>query len=504
MKTLLAAFAFVSFAGAAPPGKDLRLTYRSAIDHTDQPYRIYVPSNYDGRRAWPLLLVLHGTSGNQNTLFDDERQGKGHMQLVAEKYGVLLVSPFGRGVTEYRGIGENDLFCVLEDMKKRFQVDEDRIYISGHSMGGTGAAYQAMHHPDVYAAAVAFAPAYSFPWLAGNARLVPIWWIMAADDSDFYHMGINPGIERMRALGAPVEYLNMPGEQHAGPLKKFEAAVQWMLTHRRRAHPKQYEFIVDTPLHGRVWWTSVNRIEKPGRIAVVKAEAEGNNRVRFTLTNVADLSFIPDPKIFRQGRRLAVVVDGNTVFDGRIPILRELKIASGRASVQPISPFSRTSFRTHPVGNAAESLDAKSASAPLANWIADAMRHATGADLALYNRRHYRGLPLPAGTVDVVDLIQASRPFDQYLVQVSLSGREIAEIIEANAAEADRMVFLSGARPIDLVADRKYNVALEGQVVERETMYLAGKFKKIPFRVTDVPFTLALYGYAARQKNIGR
>jgi hypothetical protein len=45
-------------------------------------------------------------------------------------------------------------------------------------------------------------------------------------------------------------------------------------------------------------------------------------------------------------------------------------------------------------------------------------------------------------------------------------------------------------------------VVLEGQVVERETMLLAGRFRNLKYLTTNVPFTLALYGYAAKAKRI--
>ncbi len=45
-----------------PPGQDLRFTYRSEIDDTEQPYAVYVPSGYDAGSPWPLVVNLHGTS----------------------------------------------------------------------------------------------------------------------------------------------------------------------------------------------------------------------------------------------------------------------------------------------------------------------------------------------------------------------------------------------------------------------------------------------------------
>jgi hypothetical protein len=61
-----------------------------------------------------------------------------------------------------------------------------------------------------------------------------------------------------------------------------------------------------------------------------------------------------------------------------------------------------------------------------------------------------------------------------------------------------------GQRIVDstLRPNQKYRVVLEGQVVERETMRLAGRFKKLPYHTTNVPFTLALYGHAAKSGQI--
>ena len=106
-------------------------------------------------------------------------------------------------------------------------------------------------------------------------------------------------------------------------------------------------------------------------------------------------------------------------------------------------PYSLTAWRNHPVKQAPQSLDISGTESPLANWITGAMRAATGADIALYNRIYYRGLTIPAGTVDIVDVIQCSRPLVQYLATTQLTGREIAEIIEANLGAEERLVQVS-------------------------------------------------------------
>lgn len=516
-----------------PPGKDLRLAYVSQIDSTEQPYRIYVPSIYDGRRAMPLIFALHGTSGTEATMFEAEHYLRGGIKQAAEKHGVLLVSPLGRGKTEYRGIGENDVFCVLEDVRRRYRVDEDRIYLTGHSMGATGAAYLALHHPDVFAAAAPLAAAYSYPWLARNAKRVPFLWIGGANDEEFYHRGVAIGVERMRKFGAPVTLEILPGEGHRGPVKDFDRVFSWLLKHKREAHPREIVFEADTPLHGRAWWVSVDAMAQPGRMALIQGQALDGNVARITTTNVAEFRFLPDPKVFDTGQPIRVIVDGTPAFTGSIPSGQELRLAGGppnwKAEVRECRSFSSTAYRGHPVAVAPEALDMVGVEKRLANWITDAMRYATGADIAIYNARHYRGLPIPKGTVDIVDLIQCSRPFNQSLVTVELTGQDLLEILEDNLPDPRRdpdmasdgpgagfLIQLSGARyafnlsraagrrivDSDLQPNRLYKVVMEGQVVARETIRLAGRFKNFDYKDTETSFTLALYGYAAESGRI--
>src|SRR6185295_4881695 len=203
-------FADISRLCAQSADQPMRLTYRSEVDGTDQPYRLYVPTVYDGSAPFPLVIAMHGTGDNESALFEAEKYRKGAIRQAAEKHRVLLASPRGRGTTEYRGIGENDVLCVLADVQRRYMVDRNRIYLTGHSMGGTGAAYLALHHPDLFAAVAPLAAAYSFPWLARNAQTIPFLWIGGAVDNGYYHRGVAAGVERMRKFGVKVTSEAMP------------------------------------------------------------------------------------------------------------------------------------------------------------------------------------------------------------------------------------------------------------------------------------------------------
>ena len=52
----------------------------------------------------------------------------------------------------YQGIAEKDVYDVLADVKARFSVDEDRVYLTGLDMGGGGALWLGLTRPDIWAA----------------------------------------------------------------------------------------------------------------------------------------------------------------------------------------------------------------------------------------------------------------------------------------------------------------------------------------------------------------
>ena len=103
--------------------RDLALTCHSDFDDADHPYRLYLPSAYDGKQAVPLLVALHGTGGNQDKYFDHPTYGDGIYKREAEKRGIAILcpsegDPLGRP-TEWRGVGEFHVLTALEDVCRR-------------------------------------------------------------------------------------------------------------------------------------------------------------------------------------------------------------------------------------------------------------------------------------------------------------------------------------------------------------------------------------------------
>ncbi|MEZ5352591.1 MAG: alpha/beta fold hydrolase [Bryobacteraceae bacterium] len=121
---------------------DLRQAYRSTVDGTLQPYRVFVPPNLEPERSYPLLVVLHGHHGDENSYFDkyrDRATGERTLLRLAEDRGYFVVAPRGRGPgSRYTDEAEQDVLDVIDRVSALYPIDERQIFLSGHSSGGVG------------------------------------------------------------------------------------------------------------------------------------------------------------------------------------------------------------------------------------------------------------------------------------------------------------------------------------------------------------------------------
>jgi predicted esterase len=207
---------------------DFRKAYRSAVDNTLQPYRMFVPESYDGSRPAPLLVALHGMGGDENSLFDSYNNGG--LKREAERVGFVVAAPKGRDpASMYRGGAERDVIDVIAEVRRDYKIDPNRIYLMGHSMGGYGTWSIAMAHPDLFAA---IGPISGGGDPAGlvKIRQVPEYVVHGDDDRTVNVNESRRMVEAAKKAGIDVVYIEVPGGSHVsvaapqfGPMLDFFA-----------------------------------------------------------------------------------------------------------------------------------------------------------------------------------------------------------------------------------------------------------------------------------------
>ena len=490
--------------------QDLALTYRSEVDGSDQPYRLYLPSAYDGKRHVPLFVAMHGTGGDQNKYFDHPAYENGIYKREAEKRGIAVVCPHGFGTTEYRGMGENDVLRVLEEVCTRFLIDRDRIICSGQSMGGTGTSYLCTRYPDLFAGGAPLASTYNHVVLTENLRHVPMLYVHGGNDWPVYAAtGPIPITNRAQKLGYDhVQLWMIKGVGHNTMKVSTERVLDWALRQQRAKHPRRVTHRAYLPLHGRAYWTEIVGIHRIGRAARIDATVEEGNTIRVEVTNASQFILRPDQKLLDLERPIRVQVNGQPSFQGNCSEGQQIRFKRNDAGwsvaveARALRPY--TAYRTHRIGKVHRAPVAKNVggTTTLGNWMTDAMRDATGADLAIATHRHYRGVPLRDGQdVYLIELLNWLRPFNQELAKFRMQGSTLLEILEDNIRENEPgagqfLVQLSGGRysfdrskprgarivATDIKPERTYTIVGYSSLLTRgDVLHLAGRYGKISF-----------------------
>ena len=237
-----------------------RLAWRDEIDDSPQFARVFLPLNYDPERKYPLVVYLHGHNWRNLDYATDE--GGNRHNWLAEKYDVIYMRPYGRGNTWYRGIGEADVMRAVRLAKETFNIDEDRVYLMGQSMGGGGAWYIGTRHTGVFAAVapvyggwdyhvdlkdeefaklspqqVKFNEASSSFAHAESLLNTPIFVLHGDSDATVNVEHSRYAVRMLQRWGYDVRYCEVPGKGHEN-LGMDDEIIEWFLRHRLERNPR--------------------------------------------------------------------------------------------------------------------------------------------------------------------------------------------------------------------------------------------------------------------------
>src|SRR5437879_13558408 len=118
-------------------------------------YQVFVPFSYTASQRWPVILFLHGAGerGDDGLLPTQVGLGTAVRQNAA-RFPAIIVFPQLPAESLWTGTPAQVAIAALEQVSREFQVDSDRVYVTGLSMGGTGVGYLAYRYPSRFAALV--------------------------------------------------------------------------------------------------------------------------------------------------------------------------------------------------------------------------------------------------------------------------------------------------------------------------------------------------------------
>lgn len=343
------------------------LSFFSTVDETDQPYAIYIPKNFDESRKYPLVVFLHGAWSNHR-LGLRRAFGQGNLQgldfikpgnvpvetdLESTRYfpvlkdiDYIVAAPLARGTAGYQGIPEQDVYDMLADIESRFSIDENRIYLTGLSMGGGGTVWLGLTRPDIWAALAPCCPAPpdGSVDLAGNALNLPVH--LFTGDKDFLHKTALDWKAKFEASTPRFDYTEYPGIGH----NSWEYAYKdgfifdWFSQFTRDPYPAEVKFSTKWFKYDKAYWVRIDNLT-PGILSTIDAKFTSQNNIEITSSGLDafTLRLAGHPQ-FVAAQKVTVKVDGKSFtvrtndavsFSRSDNIWVNKKFAPGLTSKQP-------------------------------------------------------------------------------------------------------------------------------------------------------------------------
>ena len=238
-------------------------TYLFTDTGENLPYAVFVSSKVTKDKKSPLIVALRGAGGNPGVFM------RGPALNLAEEGGYILVGAMGynsmgsfgmsvRGGAGRRGLGmaargtnqpargpqgarrgmgrgmrasggtaetdpakvselsEKDVMNVLEMVRKEFNVDDQRIYLMGHSQGGAGALHIAGKFPSIWAAVAGLAPGAPGFQLETTANYKDVPMLIMVGQNDTLISSVQRLDGQLKSRNIAHEYKEMPGLDHGG------------------------------------------------------------------------------------------------------------------------------------------------------------------------------------------------------------------------------------------------------------------------------------------------
>lgn len=268
-------------ADAETPGL-YQITIPGIADQATFKYHVQLPPEYHPLHRYPCVLTLNGAGTNaqqQISWWAGDFDQKSQMRRgQASRQGYIVISPewtkpFQRAY-EYSPREHAAVLYSLRDACRRFAINTDRVFLSGHSIGGDAAWDIGISHPDLWAGVIPIV-ANSAKYVnryTENARGLPMYFVGGEKDGGWLH---DNGIEfdrYMRYSGYDCTIVQYRGRGHESFLDEIQHIFEWMNVPARTRdfYPREMEVLSMRPWDNYFWWLELD--DFPAAAMVVPAQ----------------------------------------------------------------------------------------------------------------------------------------------------------------------------------------------------------------------------------------
>ncbi len=309
--------------------KDRYEAVRPATDGTQFRYVFVLPADYDPARSYPVEFMLHGGVSRPEWDAGGEWWRRGYDGYDELDQITVMPAAWDDNFWWQDSQAEN-LAAILRFLKQSYNVDDNRVYLSGVSDGGTGAYFFAFKQPTEWAA---FLPYIGHPGVLRNAQsggghalyfenlMNNALFIVNGEKDPLYPASsLTPFIDILKETKINHEFTVIADGGHntnwmpdeLPRINAFKAA------NVRDPLPESLIWVADREdRYNRNAWIRVDKLVEPGRPGLLKVERSSNH---FTVSaeRVADFSLLLNPEEVNFNELITVTVNGAMLFNGQV------------------------------------------------------------------------------------------------------------------------------------------------------------------------------------------
>ncbi|MCE5187018.1 MAG: prolyl oligopeptidase family serine peptidase [Planctomycetaceae bacterium] len=241
LKTTMLLIAAVSWLGGCggsrarmpvAPGEQKGMTMSRKVD-VKLNYLLYLPKDYSEKKAWPLMVFLHGAGERGSNLEQLKLHGPPKLIAEGQDFEFIVVSPQCPADKWWVGM-DSYIIALVDETMEKYNVDKDRVYLTGLSMGGYGTWNIGANYPERFAALAPICGG-SKSLVAAKLKNIPIWAFHGEKDNVVPVSESVQIVDAVNAAGGNAKLTLYPEAGHDSWTQTYAnpELYTWLLSHSR-------------------------------------------------------------------------------------------------------------------------------------------------------------------------------------------------------------------------------------------------------------------------------
>jgi dienelactone hydrolase len=319
------------------------------------PLALSIPLTYQPSKGYGLVVCLHG-AGFTGDVYLERWQAR-----LGDEY-ILACPTYAVGAWFTRQ-AEDLVLATIQQVRTRYHVDPDRIFLTGMSNGGIGAWLIGMHHAPLFAGLAPMASGLDdalMPFLA-NLRNTPVYMIHGAKDQ-VMPVELSRAISReLTELGYPHVYREHQREHpmaggHFFPREELPDLVAWLNAQRREPLPSRLTLVREASHFQAFGWVRLDATDpiaafsddlvtkhderiKRREYARLDVAVVAPNRIDVKAERVQRYSLFLNSQLIDIAKPITITTNGKQSFEGSVTASLETLLRQARIRHDPRQLF---------------------------------------------------------------------------------------------------------------------------------------------------------------------